>query len=102
MISIETDAADSAHRIAFDELSVQEILGEGAFAVVYRGLHKGSQIAVKRLKYVTSLPLVNTYLSTTYPIHDPVNFHSCQIPTFRRGNTVEIQLRDSHIGPIAT
>lgn len=36
----ETDAADSAHRIDFDSLSVFEKMGEGAFSIVYRGLYK--------------------------------------------------------------
>jgi serine/threonine protein kinase len=48
---LDTDAADSAHRIDFEALNVFEVLGEGAFSVVYRGLHNERQVAVKRLKY---------------------------------------------------
>ena len=51
VLVLETDATDSAHRIDFDDISVQEVLGEGAFSVVYRGVHNGRQVAVKRLKY---------------------------------------------------
>ena len=48
---LETDATDSAHRIDFEDINVFEVLGEGAFSVVYRGEHLERQVAVKRLKY---------------------------------------------------
>lgn len=70
VLVLETDATDSAHRIDFDDIMVHEVLGEGAFSVVYRGLfcpkakqgeaptdgsaalpQQGRQVAVKRLKY---------------------------------------------------
>jgi len=55
ILAAETDAADSAHRIDFEALSVFERLGEGAFSVVYRGTFnvdsQAQQVAVKRLKY---------------------------------------------------
>jgi hypothetical protein len=36
----ETDTADSAHKISFDEIECFEVLGEGAFSVVHRGTYK--------------------------------------------------------------
>ena len=40
-LSVETDAADSAHRIAFEEIECFEVLGEGAFSVVHCGKYRG-------------------------------------------------------------
>jgi tRNA A-37 threonylcarbamoyl transferase component Bud32 len=51
VLILETDATDSKHRIDFDDITVFEVLGEGAFSVVYRGEHQQRQVAVKRLKY---------------------------------------------------
>lgn len=46
-----TDAADTSQRIAFDSLVVHEVLGEGAFSIVYRGECMGEVVAIKKLKY---------------------------------------------------
>lgn len=43
-LAVETDTADSAHRISFDEIECFEVLGEGAFSVVHRGVYK-AQVA---------------------------------------------------------
>ena len=53
---VDTDAADAARKIAYESLEVHEILGEGAFSVVHRGVlsaegGKRQLVAVKRLKY---------------------------------------------------
>jgi hypothetical protein len=39
-LAVETDTADSAHRISFREIECFEVLGEGAFSVVHRGMYK--------------------------------------------------------------
>lgn len=46
-----TDAADTTQRVSFSQLAVHEVLGEGAFSIVYRGECAGSVVAIKKLKY---------------------------------------------------
>ena len=42
-VAVETDAADSAHRIQFEQMQVHEALGEGGFSIVYRGVYGKQQ-----------------------------------------------------------
>ena len=42
-VTVETDAADSTHRIRFEQLQVHEALGEGGFSIVYRGVYGKQQ-----------------------------------------------------------
>lgn len=41
LLTVETDTADSSHRITFDQIECFEVLGEGGFSVVHRGRYKG-------------------------------------------------------------
>jgi serine/threonine protein kinase len=41
----------SGPSIDYDELEIGEVLGEGAFSMVYRGVYNGNAVGIKKLKY---------------------------------------------------
>ena len=48
--SIDVMPYESSRNIEFSEIQLGEVVGEGAFSVVYRGVFQGHAVAVKRLK----------------------------------------------------
>ena len=49
-MSIDMLKQDNDSNIDFAEIDMGDVIGEGGFSVVYRGVWKNRQVAVKRLK----------------------------------------------------